>query len=249
MMSAVTDKIEVTKLNFSYGSDTVLQDVDFSLKEGDFAALVGPNGAGKSTLLRLLLKELAPVSGSIRLLGEDVSDFRRWTEIGYVPQNNAVKGVGFPVTVEEIVAASLYSRAGKRQSLRGFRLLNKDRRQTALDALALVGMDDCRKKLMDELSGGQQQRVMLARALVTKPKLMLLDEPTAGVDKKSVDALYELLSRLNCEKGLTIMMVTHDSARVLEYVSRIFCLEQGTLVELSKDQIQAELCHRHSHEN
>ena len=241
-MSNKPDKVEIHELCFGYGSEVLFQNVCFSLREGDFAALIGPNGAGKSTFLRLLLGELTPKSGSIKILGEDINEFRRWSEIGYLPQNNTVKGTGFPVTVEEIIAASLY------KGLRGFHM-SKRRRQMALEALASVGMDNSRGKLMGELSGGQQQRVLLARALVSEPQLMLLDEPTGGVDNESVDALYKLLAKLNSENGLTLLMVTHETARILEYVNRVFCLEQGSLVELSKDQIQEELSHKHSHDH
>jgi len=234
--------VNVQNAGFNYGAGTpVLQNVSFELNQGDFAALIGPNGAGKSTLLRLLLAELQPNEGSVSLFDEDVRTFKRWTDVGYVAQNSAVKGTGIPATVEEIVMASLYSKS------RSKRLSSKERRQKAMQALAQVGAEDSAKKLLSALSGGQQQRVMLARALVTKPQLMLLDEPATGIDDKSVDMLYELLGTLNRETGLTLLMVTHDTTRVLDYVSRIFCLEQSSLVELTKSQIQDELHHRHSH--
>jgi len=238
-MAAIVD---VQHVSFKYGTDTcVLQDVNIKLNHGDFAALIGPNGAGKSTLLRLLLADLSPSEGNVFLFGEDIRTFRRWTEVGYVAQNSVLKNSGIPATVEEIVMASQYNKP------RSQRLSGKERRQRTMDALCQVGMADSAKKLMGKLSGGQQQRVMLARALVTQPRLMLLDEPVTGIDDKSVDMLYELLDKLNRETGLVLLMVTHDTTRVLDYVSRIFCLEQCSLVELTKSQVSAELCNKHSH--
>ena len=219
----------------------MLQDISFTLNKGDFAALIGPNGAGKSTLLRLLLAELHPSEGNISLFGEDVRFFKNWTDVGYVAQNSTVKSSRIPATVEEIVTASIYSKS------RNQRLSGKERRLRAMGALAQVGVEDCAKKMLGSLSGGQQQRVMIARALVSKPRLMLLDEPATGIDDKSVEMLYELLGNINRETGLMILMVTHDAQRVLDYVSRIFCLEQCSLVELTKSQLKDELCHRHEH--
>jgi len=230
------------QVSFKYGTDTcVLQDVNIRLNQGDFAALIGPNGAGKSTLLRLILADLSPSEGSVCLFGEDVRNFKRWSEVGYVAQNSVLKSSGIPATVEEIVTASQYNKS------RSERLTGKERRERAMDALKQVGMAANAKKLMGKLSGGQQQRVMLARALVTQPRMMLLDEPATGIDDKSVDMLYELLGKLNRENGLMLLMVTHDTPRVLDYVSRIFCLEQCSLVELTKTQVSAELCNKHSH--
>jgi len=232
----------VRQVSFKYGADTcVLQNVNITLNEGDFAALIGPNGAGKSTLLRLLLAELSPSEGSVYLFGEDAQTFRLWPAVGYVAQNSVLKSSGIPATVEEIIIASQYNKS------RSKRLSAKERKERAIDALKQVGMEGSAKKLLNTLSGGQQQRVLLARALVTQPRLILLDEPATGIDDKSVDILYELLGKLNRETGLTLLMVTHDTTRVLDYISRIFCLEQCSLVELTKNQVSAELCNKHSH--
>jgi ABC-type Mn/Zn transport systems, ATPase component len=110
-----------------------------------------------------------------------------------------------------------------------------------------VDMASYARRLIGELSGGQQQRVMLARVLVNDPEIMLLDEPTTGVDAQTAQSLYELLARLNRETGLTIMMATHDIGRAVNYVSRILCLEEGSLVELGKAQVHEELLHKHKH--
>jgi zinc transport system ATP-binding protein len=233
--------IEAEKLGFGYGGEPIFTNVGFTVYEGDYIAVIGSNGAGKSTLIRLILGELSPSEGGIRLFGEDVGRFRAWTRIGYVPQNAPRASQDFPASVKEIVEANLYSQAGL------FRLPGRTLRQKAVRALEQVGMEGYEKRLIGELSGGQQQRVMLARVLVNDPEIMLLDEPTTGVDAQTVQSLYELLSRLNRETGLTIMMVTHDIGRAANYVSRILCLEEGSLVELDKTQVDEELLHKHKH--
>lgn len=235
-----TTLIEASDVSFRYQNEPVLKKVSFSIKQGDFAAIIGPNGTGKSTLMRLLLGELVPTAGSIRLFGQEVSRFRDWPKVGYVPQNSLQASSGFPATAEEIVLANLFSKIGL------LRFPKKEHRERAMEALALVGMEGYAKRLIGEMSGGQQQRVMLARVLVAEPKLMLLDEPTAGVDTPTIAALYELLAKLN-RQGLTIMMVTHDIARSADCVSRVLCLEEGTLVELDRRQVAAELAHKHKH--
>jgi len=233
--------IEVEDLSFSYGSEPVFTQISFSVYKGDFAAVIGSNGAGKSTLLRVILGELTPSGGNIRLFDQDIRQFGNWPKIGYVPQAGLQSSVNFPATAEEIVAANLFSQIGL------FRFPKKEHREKTRSALELVGMEAYSKRLIGELSGGQQQRIMLARVLVNDPEIMLLDEPTTGVDARTVQSLYELLAQFNRETGLTIVMVTHDISRAANYVSRILCLEEGSLVELSKAQVETELSHRHKH--
>lgn len=233
--------IEVDNLSFSYGSEPIFTKIGFSVSKGDFAAIIGSNGTGKSTLMRLILGELAPVAGSIRLFDQDIHKFKHWHKIGYVPQTGLQSGVNFPATAEEIVKANLFSQIGL------LRFPGKEHRDKTRRALELVNMSEYSKRLIGELSGGQQQRVMLARVLVSDPEIMLLDEPTTGVDAQRVQSLYELLSELNRETGLTIMMVTHDIGRAANFVSRILCLEEGSLMELDKAQIEEELLHKHKH--
>ncbi len=232
--------IEAENLGFSYGGEKVFSGVNFAVREGDFVALIGNNGAGKSTLMRLLLGEMTPGEGRVRLFGQEVSRFRAWPRIGYVPQNAARAGQDFPASVREIVEANLYAGAGL------FRRPGRALRERAADALRQVDMAGFEKRAIGELSGGQQQRVMLARVLAGRPEVMLLDEPTSGVDSRTVEALYALLARLN-RGGLTILMVTHDVARASRIASRVICLEEGSLVELPPQQIKEELRHRHKH--
>lgn len=241
MIITLSSMIEADKLTFGYTAEPILYDVGFLVHKGDFAAIIGSNGTGKSTLLKLLLGELIPKNGSIRLLDEDIRHFKRWSEIGYVPQNAVQTTAGFPATAEEIVSANLYAQIGL------LRPITKRHMEQARQALALVGMQDYAKSMIGNLSGGQQQRVMLARVLVNSPKLMLLDEPTTGVDASAAQSLYELLAKLNRETGLTIVMVTHDIIHAAGYVSRTLCLEQGSVVELDRGQIAHELSHKHKH--
>lgn len=233
--------LEVKHLSFAYGSQPILSDVSFSLKRGDFAAIIGVNGAGKSTLMKLLLAELSPQQGEITLFGQALSHFRDWLKIGYVPQNGAAASENFPATAEEIVRANLYSQTGF------LRLGGKRQREQTRQALESVNMLPYAKRMLSELSGGQQQRVMLARVLAASPRMMLLDEPTTGVDAQTVQSLYELLGRLNRETGLTIIMITHDIAGAMDTVSRVLCLEDGSLVELNHAQLLDEMKHRHKH--
>ncbi len=188
-----------------------------------------------------MLNELTPVTGRIRLFGQDIRQFKNWPKIGYVPQNGLQSGVNFPATAEEIVKANLFSQIGL------LRFPKKEHSDKTRRALELADMAAYSGRLIGELSGGQQQRVMLARVLVNDPELMLLDEPTTGVDAQTVQSLYELLSRLNRETGLTIVMVTHDIGRAASRVSRVLCLEEGSLVELDKAQVREELSHKHKH--
>lgn len=233
--------VSFDNVSFFYGGLPVLHGVSMAVERGDFAAILGANGAGKSTLLKLILGELHPKEGSVRLLGQDVARFHDWPRIGYVPQYGVTMAEGFPATAQELVRSSLYSQ------IRRFFPAGRVQREKAKRALETVGMGDQAGQLIGTLSGGQLQRVMVARVLVTEPELMLLDEPTAGVDARSAAALYELLDRLRRERGITIAMVTHDTAQASAYANRVFCLEEGSLLELAPGQLAHELAHRHKH--
>ena len=225
--------IEIKNLHFSYGKENVLDGVSLCLKEGRLAILAGENGAGKSTLLRLLLGEL-PIGenpkgdqeegsgdGSIEILGQDIRQFKDWSSISYVPQNGMGGWKDFPASVEEIVRANLYKQIGL------FRFAGKKERQQVRAALAQVGMEEYQNRLIGRLSGGQQQRVLLARALVNEPKLLILDEPTSALDEKNASHFYQLLKKINAEKQLTVLMVTHDLKRASSYADDIRVLEDG----------------------
>lgn len=227
--------IETRMLCFSRREERILQMVSFAIRRGDFVAVIGANGAGKSTLLELLLGELTPDSGQAMLYGTPVAQFREWPRIGYVPQNGVSLADGFPATVAEIVDS------GIGPGWRG------NRPEAVKAALAMVGMGEYARRMIGKLSGGQTQRVLIARALAGSSEILLLDEPTTGVDSQSSEALYTLLQTLNRERSLTILAVTHDIARLSAFCTRTLCLEHGSLVELDKEQLSHELAHRHHH--
>lgn len=232
--------LDVHDVQFSYQNSLVFSQVNFSMQPDDFIALIGSNGVGKSTLLRLILGELSPEKGDIHLFGENVARFSRWPRIGYLPQNGTAIAAGFPANVQEIVASNRYAHSRRFFS-------SKENKRKVTDALSLVGMESHSGCLMSELSGGQQQRILLARVLVGEPELILLDEPTVGVDSDTVRSLFALLRQLNRERGLGILMVTHDTGKLADIVTRILCLEDGSLLELELAAWKDEQAHRHKH--
>lgn len=224
--------IEIKDLNFSYESIPVLEGVNISVPSGRFAALIGANGAGKSTLIKILLREL-PLTGergTIKLMGNDLRQFNNWKEVGYVPQNGMASYKDFPASVEEIIQANLYAQIGM------FRFAGKKEKEQVLSALRQVGMEPFRKRLIGKLSGGQQQRILLARALVNRPKLLILDEPTSGVDEKNTEEFYRLIRTFNREEGVTVFLVTHDRRRLPGLADDIWLLEEGVMRQIQSGQ-------------
>ena len=219
------DAIAVKGLDFSYGSVQVLNQIHFTVPEGRLSVLLGQNGAGKSTLLRLLLGELTSngEKGSIWLLGQQIRQFRSWQEISYVPQRGMASYQSVPASVEEVVRANLYAQIGP------FRLAGRREKEQVRQALLQVGMADFGKRLIGRLSGGQQQRILLARALVNRPRLLLIDDPTSGMDEKSTEDFYQLLRRINREQGVTVLMVTHDRKRLEAIADNIWLLKEGNM--------------------
>jgi len=229
--------IEVLGLSFSYTDEEILKNVSFTVSKGDFLSIIGSNGAGKSTLLKLLLNIIKPQRGAILYFGEDIEKFKGWQKIGYVPQNAILNLDSFPATVLEIATSGLYSQ----------KIGMKERKKIAREYLSKLGVLDLEKSLIGKLSGGQKQRVMLARTLAANPEILILDEPMAGVDQEASQNLYGLLKDLNEKENLTIRMVTHDLLRASNFSKRVLCLEEGSLVELDRKQIEHELFHKHKH--
>lgn len=212
--------IEINHLFYRYEKDTVLEDITLSVPEGSFLAIVGPNGSGKSTLLKLILGLLKLQKGNISLFGQEIGKFKEWHKIGYVSQKANSFNTGFPATVFEVVASGLTKKLGL------FTFFKKEDTDTVLTALEAVGMQEFRNRNIGELSGGQQQRVFIARALVSEPKVLILDEPTVGVDAENVDAFYEMLGDLNKHQGITLLLVTHDIGTVSDKVTHVACLNK-----------------------
>lgn len=233
--------IEFKNVRFCYRDNTIFENLNFTVNGGDFTALIGSNGAGKSTLLKLILGELFPCQGKVELAGVEPRSFRDWPTIGYVPQNCTASLQHFPATVEEIITANLYSK------LSFLDFLKNQYKEQIREVLTQVGMEGFQHRSISDLSGGQQQRVMIARALIARPQVLILDEPTTGVDVQSAQYLYELLHQLNQEQKTTIFIVSHDIARLAEYTSQVYCLNEGSLVYLDPAQLEKELQHRHKH--
>lgn len=245
--------LSIDNVSFQYESQQVLEDVTLHIKKGSFLGLVGPNGSGKSTLIKCILGLLKPQKGSIRLFGEKIDTFKQWERIGFVSQKANSFNSGFPATVYEVVSMGLYGKKGL------FRFLSKKDKEKVEKVLADVGMSDYLRKNIGELSGGQQQRVFIARALVSEPELLILDEPTVGIDAASVKSFYQLLAHLNREQQLTLLLVTHDIGAMSDYVSDVACLNKtlhfhGNTVEFNENHQLASfygrdvqlLTHQHS---
>ena len=212
--------ISIQNLYFAYHDQLVLEDINLEIHAGDFLAILGPNGSGKSTLLRLILGLLKPKRGHIYLFGQEVSHFKEWWRIGYVPQRATyhVDPV-FPVSVKEVVEMGRLSRK------KFPRFLNAEDEEAVLKALREVKMEDYLNRRISQLSGGQQQRVFIARAIVSEPEILLLDEPTTGVDAATQERFYDMLADLN-QRGLTIVIVTHDIGIVNRHVRQVACLNR-----------------------
>ncbi|TYQ16582.1 UNVERIFIED_CONTAM: zinc transport system ATP-binding protein [Acetivibrio alkalicellulosi] len=229
--------IEVLDVGFAYNGNQILNKISFNIPKGTFTGVIGPNGSGKSTLVKLLLDILSPNEGKIKIMGMDVKKFKEWNKIGYISQKVNTFNGAFPATVEEIVRANLYSKIGL------FKRPRKFHKSLVDEALDKVGMLPYKKNLIGKLSGGQQQRVFIARVLVSEPEILILDEPTVGIDAKSEEAVYCLLARLNKELGITIMMVTHDIGAVTVHADRLLCLgDKGLMIHntdsnLSREQV------------
>lgn len=225
--------IELSGVRFGYGPVPILAGADLSLRTGDFVVLSGPNGSGKTTLLKLCVGLLRPQAGTVRILGGSPLDPAVRRRIGYAPQGFNVAS-SLPVSVTEVVAAGLVpsKRILHRMDRRDWGRVN-----TALDS---VGLGDLSAECLFELSGGQQQRALLARALVGDPPLLLLDEPTTGIDQNLRPALVAELQR-RAEAGTTIVAVSHDPDDFHEAVERILVIDRGRLLELSHAEFHAHL--------
>jgi len=209
-------------VHFSYGDDAVLRGVSFTVGAGEFVALAGPNGAGKSTLLRILLGLSPPSRGRVQLLGATPGELPQPWRVGYVPQRTVVPE-GLPATVDEAVAAGRLPRRG------WFRRLRADDRDAIEHALESVQMADQSKRRLHELSGGQLQRVLIAKALVTEPDLLILDEPVAGVDADSQGRFRDALVHLVKEHGAAVLLVSHEFGAVADDLDRVLVLQRGCI--------------------
>jgi zinc transport system ATP-binding protein len=211
--------VEIKELYFSYPGNSVLSNINLNVNRGEFIAIIGPNGGGKTTLLKLILGLLKPASGKIDLFGHP--------KISYVPQAMRFDKQ-FPISVLEVVLGGVLSK------LPWYGRFHQAEIDAALAALDLVGLAGFEERPFGMLSGGQAQRVLIARALVSQPELLLLDEPTASVDSQAEAEIYALLKKLKGQ--MTILMITHDLRAAIDNVERVFCV-QGTLIALKPEEV------------
>ena len=221
--------IEIKNVSVRYNGTPVLEDVNLTIADNEFLGIIGPNGGGKTTLLKVILGLVKPSRGTIRVLGKSPAGARKY--IGYVPQHNLFDR-RFPVNVMDVV---MMGRLGSRGIISRY---STQDRELAEQALRTVGMFDFREHQIGELSGGEQQRVFIARALVSQPRILLLDEPTASVDPAVQTEFYELLDSL--KERMAIVMVSHDVSAISVHVESIACLNQ-TLHYHGPKEISAEV--------
>ncbi|EEB35829.1 ABC transporter, ATP-binding protein [Anaerococcus hydrogenalis DSM 7454] len=196
--------ISIKDLNFSYSQIPVLKNCNLNVDVGEFTVILGGNGSGKSTLIKLMLGELKKNSGEIKILGKNIEDYVSFKDIGYVPQINIVNKIAFPITCLELVSLNLYEEFGF------IKIPKKNHYQKAKDILKKMGMESYINTPVNELSGGLAQRAMISKAMINDPKILILDEPTAGVDKYSKDHFFETIDFLSKKFNVTIIMVTHE---------------------------------------
>lgn len=216
-----------------YDGRTIIRDLSFSVEAGDYLCIVGENGAGKTTLMKAILGLHPVVSGNITT-GEGI----KRNEIGYLPQQTAIQK-DFPASVEEVVLSGCQSRCGMRP------FYGKEEKSIARRNMERMNITSLRKRCYRELSGGQQQRVLLARALCATKKILLLDEPVAGLDPKVTAEMYDLIADLNKTDGVTVIMVSHDIPSVVKYATRVLYIGEkvffGSVEEFQRSDVAQNL--------
>ena len=226
-MKFIDDVIEVKNLNYK----TYIEDISFSIKRGDYVAIIGPNGGGKSTLIKLILGLIAPTSGKVKLFGKDRMNFKNNSKIGYVPQGVTKNDSSFPITVYEVIKLGF----AHKSSL--FSSINQKDREYIEFIMDKVDVTDLKSRLISQLSGGQRQRVMIARALISKPDILILDEPNTGVDTNSQKIFYDFLKELNQKDNITILFITHDLEVIVDDVTNVLCINRSLLSYKDKNAV------------
>jgi len=230
--------LEFKNVSFGYRSgQPAVSHATFSIEKGDFVGMIGPNGAGKTTIVKLMVGLLKPDSGTIRIFGEEISKFRDWRRVGYVPQKATNFDPNFPASVWEVASMGRISKSGL------FKQFSKQDKEVVERALDVAGISNLRESRIWDLSGGQQQRVFIARALASEPDLLILDEPTVGVDQKAQHDFYVLMGKLNRKQGMTLILVSHDVGVVAKNAGKIACVNGGVVIhDTSKGIDRALLC-------
>ena len=219
---------------FSYNSEPVVRDINFSITPGEFAAILGPNGSGKTTLMKLALGLLKPTSGRVSLFGVPADRFTDWHRVGYVPQRTQATESRFPASVREVVNFGTYS---------GFDPLAifKRRRSDRVDeAMEMAGVQTLADRRVSDLSVGQQQRMLIARSLVSRPDLLVMDEPVAGIDAAGEEQFHSMIRRFNRDLGITIVMVSHDIGAVMREATTVACINRDIVFHGPVHQLDAQ---------
>ncbi len=216
--------LEVEGLNIARSGSLVVQDASFKINRRDYVGVVGPNGGGKTTLFLAILGIIPSQSGRIRIFGQEAPSFSSWERIAYVSQDAVNFDSKFPITVRELVSLGRVKRGNLGRPLKS------DDWRAVNDALNFMGLLEIREKRIGQLSGGQKQRVFVAKALVRNPEIIFLDEPIAGIDAATQERFYQKMSDLNTERGITILMVSHDLAAVFCRMSKVICVNRNVNV-------------------
>ncbi|MGI0025599.1 MAG: metal ABC transporter ATP-binding protein [Nitrososphaera sp.] len=204
--------VELDRVSYAYSGNVVLDNISFSISEGDLLGIIGPNGAGKTTLFSCMLGLLSDYTGAIRMFEQDIRrNARVFKSIGYIPQRKAIDP-NFPATVEEIVSLGMNGEVS---------------REKIVNALEIVGLGAQSEKRIGEISGGQQQRVLIAKAIVNDPRLLILDEPATGIDVETQNKFYALLKKLNQDNKITIIWASHDLDAVNRLASSVACINRS----------------------
>jgi zinc transport system ATP-binding protein len=246
---------EVKNLNFSVKDQNILSNISFKIFDAEYIGIIGPNGGGKTTLIRMLLGLEKPNSGEIKIFGKSIDKFNNWGKIGYVPQRASHVDKNFPATAEDIV------KMGRVAKKSFFSFFDNEDKEIVKDAMLKMDVYCIKDRMIGTLSGGQRQRVMIARALASKPDILILDEPNTGVDMASQKRFYALLDKLNKEDNITIVFITHDIGVIVDSINRLFTVNRNIVVcndpkkMLSCDDmselygVEAHLLHHHKHEH
>ncbi len=214
---------DVASLSLQINSQVILDSLSLKIFPGEYDAIIGPNGGGKTTLIRLLLGLEKPTSGTIKIFGKSIAEFKEWHKIGYVPQRASHVDAAFPATVLDVVKMGRTAKRGF------FARYSAEDAACVEDAIRKMDVLDIKDKMIGTLSGGQRQRVMIARALASKPEVLILDEPNTGVDVASQQRFYELLRKLNRDEKLTIIFITHDIGVIADDIQRLFTVNRKLL--------------------
>gem|GEM_PF-242902 len=238
--------IEIKNLYFKYNQESVLEDINLEVEEGEFVSIIGPNGAGKTTLIKILLNLIPFNQGTIKIFNKDISKDKSYLEyIGYLPQISNIDK-NFPITVKEAILISKYKRKGL-FSLPNFVYTSQDKIEVE-KIMELLNLEDKKDKKLSELSGGQIQKLLLARALIRNIKILILDEPTNFIDPKSKTELLNIIFKIKNSLNITILMVSHDLNIVYKLTDKLVCINKKAFVskldnkyQQNKEKIQQDL--------